>query len=81
MSARQKYKIFHTAVDNWFPDDCLVKIDGVDYCMDDKKWKVLWEDFAKVTTKCLCIGALDGWLVRIKKLSIKRDGFPYPGFC
>ncbi len=64
ISTRHVHKNFHMVVDKWFLDDCLVTIDGVGYCLDDKKWKWLLKDFAKKAMECLpvVLGLLMGGL-------------------
>ncbi len=48
ISTRYIHRIFQTVIDKWFLHDCLVKIDGVGYCLDNKKWKWLLKDFVKI---------------------------------
>ena len=66
------YSIFHDVVKNWILDDCLVKINCLDYVHDgDRLGKVALE-FARLSGGLFnqCIGAVDGWNVKIRKLSL-----------
>ncbi len=66
-------------VDKWFLNDCVVKIDGVGCCMDEKM-ECVARGFCKSSKGVFvaCIGAFDGWLVAIKKASVKSDCFQNP---
>ena len=68
------YEIFHDVINNWILDDKLVKINGIDYCCDDERMKEVALQFARSSNGVLngCIGALDGWIVKIIRPS-KRD--------
>jgi hypothetical protein len=71
------YTVFHDVLENWICDDGLVKINGDDYLNDIERMKDVACDFAGGSTIGIiggCIGALDGWLVKIKKPSKTRDG-------
>ncbi len=74
------YKIFHMVIDKWFLDDQLVTIDGVGYCMDERKMECFARGFCETSDGVFasCIGAIDGWLIKIKKPSVKRDGVNNP---
>ncbi len=65
---------------NCFFDNCLRKIDGVSYHMDDNKMEKVVRGFCKGINGVFagCIGALDGWLVKIEKPSLIRDGVQNP---
>ena len=47
ISTRHVHRTFHTVVDKWFLNDCLVKIDGVGYCMDNRKMEHFARGFCK----------------------------------
>ncbi len=81
ISTRYIHRIFHTVIDKWFLDDRLVRIDGVGYCLDSKKMEMVAKGFCENSDGVFagCIGALDGWLVKIKKPSAKRDNVQNPG--
>ncbi|KAL7466470.1 hypothetical protein ACHAXS_006769, partial [Conticribra weissflogii] len=67
------HTIFHIVVDK-------LKIDGVSYHMDDNKMEKVSRGFCKGINGVFagCIGALDGWLVKIEKPSLIRDGVQNP---
>ena len=69
------YEIFHKVIKEWILDDRLVKINGVDYCKDEECMAKVAGDFAKRSNYVIngCIGALDGWIVKIRKPSISKD--------
>jgi len=68
------YEIFHDVINNWILDDKLVKINGIEYCCDDERMKEVALQFARSSNGVLngCIGALDGWIVKILRPS-NRD--------
>jgi len=63
------YEIFHKVIKEWILDDRLVKINGVDYCEDDKRMEEVARGFAVASKNVIngCIGAIDGWIVKIRK--------------
>lgn len=72
--------IFHDVIEKWILDDRLVKISGIDYCSDiDRMEKVAFE-FSRGSNGVIngCIGAIDGWIVKIIKPSKTRDGVKNP---
>lgn len=71
------YEIFHKVIKDWILDDRLVKINGIDYCEDDERMSKVALDFATASNGILnsCIGAIDGWIVKIRKPSITKDLF------
>ena len=63
------YNIFHYVIEHWICHDQFVNRNFKEYLDNDKKmWQVAGQ-FAERTNGVLggCIGALDGWLVVIKK--------------
>jgi hypothetical protein len=69
------YEILHTVIKEWILDDRLVKINGVDYCHDEEHMAKVAGEFAK-RSNCVingCIGAIDGWIVKIRKPSRTKD--------
>ncbi len=79
-SSSHAYDIFHSVINNWILDDKLVKISGIDYMNDDKRLEEVAMIFLQKSDGVLagCIGAIDGWLVKIIQPSYK-DGVKYPG--
>ena len=73
------YNIFHMVVNKWINNPNLVKINGTDYCEDTGRMQAVALDFAKASNGVMngCIGALDGWLVKIIKPR-KKDGVRNP---
>ncbi len=63
------YEIFHKVIKDWILDDRLVKINGVDYCEDDNRLRKVARDFATASRNVIngCIGAIDGWVVKIRR--------------
>ena len=68
-------KIFMDVLDNWFLDDILVKINGSEYLDDEESMMDVARDFSIGSNGILsgCIGAVDGWVVKIIKPQKKRD--------
>lgn len=75
------YEVFHDVITNWINDDRLVKISGKDYLNDEEKMKEVARDFALGSNGLItgAIGALDGWLVKIRRPRQVRDGVRNPG--
>jgi hypothetical protein len=73
------FQIFFDVIANWIQDDRLVKINGIQYCKDEERMKKVALDFARASGGVMngCIGALDGWLVKINKPT-KKDGITNP---
>ena len=74
------YKIFHFVIQEWILDDRLVKINGVEYMQDRVRLEEVARQYSQHSGGLLngCIGAIDGWIVRIKKPS-KLDNVSNPG--
>ena len=74
------YDIFHDVVENWILDDRLIKINGIKYVSDEDRLEKVALHFARHSKGLLsgCIGAIDGWIVKIKKPTL-RDGITNPG--
>ena len=72
--------IFHDVIENWIIDDRLVKINGIDFVNDEERLEKVALQFACLSGGLLtgCIGAIDGWIVKIRKPSL-RDGVSNPG--
>lgn len=79
-SSSYAYEIFHSVIKNWILDDKLVKISGADYVNDEKRLEEVALVFMRKSNGVIagCIGAIDGWLVKIIRPSYK-DGVKYPG--
>ena len=79
-SSSYAYEIFHSVIKNWILDDKLVKISGADYMNNEKRLEEVALGFMRKSNGVVagCIGAIDGWLVKIIRPSYK-DGVKYPG--
>jgi hypothetical protein len=73
------YAIFRQVILEWICDDKLVNISGIDYCKDEDRMNAVARDFADGSNHVFsgCIGALDGWIVKIHKPR-KSDGVLNP---
>lgn len=74
------YSIFHDVIKNWILDDRLVKINGVEYVEDEERLQKVALEFARRSDGLIngCIGAIDGWIVKIRKPTAK-DNVTNPG--
>ena len=63
------YVLFHDVIGDWVLDDRFVKIDGAEYCSDVDWMSAVALDFSYGSKGVIngCIGALDGWTVKIIK--------------
>ena len=63
------YEIFHHVIKNWICDDRLVKINGLDYVANMDAMKAVALEFARASGGVIngCIGAIDGWVVKMKR--------------
>lgn len=79
-SSSHAYAIFHDVIQKWICDNKLVKISGIDYVNDEERLNEVATVFARRSNGLLagCIGAIDGWLVKIIRPSLK-DNVKYPG--
>ena len=69
------YEILHDIVCNWINDDRLVNINGEDYLNDNRRMARVANGFATGSKGLIkgAIGALDGWLVKLKRPTKIRD--------
>jgi len=70
------YDIFHDVIANWICDDRLVHINCAEYLNNEERMRNVAREFAVGSGGILagCIGALDGWLVKILKPNKDKDG-------
>ena len=65
------YEIFHYVIENWINNDAVIKFPGLEYFDDMIKMKKTSKEFRYTGTHrgiiSGCIGALDGWLVKIRR--------------
>ena len=75
------FSILHEVVTMWFCNDEIICINGKDYIKDVNRMKEVSREFGE-SCKCGvfkgCIGALDGWLVKIKQPT-RKDNVSNPG--
>lgn len=69
VSFNLSHKIFKEVINNWICHDEFYPINGIEYCEDDAKVCAVALQFSQSSRKEIngCIGALDRWLVTIKK--------------
>ena len=79
VSFNHAHKIFKDVVNNWLCHPLFYPINGVKYCGDDAEMSAVALQFSQSSHVVIngCIGALDGWLVKIKKPG-RRDGIKNP---
>jgi hypothetical protein len=79
VSFNHAHKIFKEVIDNWIRHPSVGTINGIQYCCDDEAMSAVALQFAQSSRGVItgCIGALDGWLVKIKKPG-RRDGVENP---
>ncbi len=75
VSFSYSYSIFHYVINNWINDEKFVSINGDQYLKDDALMSKVANDFAIGSNGLIkgAIGAIDGWLVRIKKPKVDID--------
>jgi hypothetical protein len=78
-SFNHTHKIVKHVVKNWLTHESFYPINGIAYCQDDEKMEEVALQFSRASRGVIngCIGALDGWVVKIKKPSA-RDGVENP---
>ncbi|KAL7501986.1 hypothetical protein ACHAXN_000114, partial [Cyclotella atomus] len=66
------YEILHHVIKEWILHDCLVKINGIEFCGDEERMGKVAREFAMKSNFVIngCIGAIDGWIVYIEKVSL-----------
>ena len=79
VSFNHAHKIFNEVVTEWLCHPSFNAINGIKYCRDDDEMNAVAMQFSQSSNGVIngCIGALDGWLVKIKQPS-SRDGVPNP---
>jgi hypothetical protein len=80
MGQSSAHIIFHQVVAEWINDERLVDINGIKYISDEGRLTKGALGFAQITNGalCSCMGALDGWIVKIQRPWKKRDKCPNP---
>ena len=74
-SFNHTHKIVRYVVQNWLLRKSFHPINGVDYCRDKQQLQAVALQFSQASRGVIngCIGALDGWVVKIRKPK-KSDG-------
>ena len=69
------YKIFHEVIHNWLSHELFCPIDGIQYCTNDEKMASVALQFCEHSSGIIngCIGALDGWVVKVQKPNFLGD--------
>ncbi|KAL7480656.1 hypothetical protein ACHAW6_006331 [Cyclotella cf. meneghiniana] len=78
-SFNHAHKIVAEVVENWLTHPLFNPIDGITYCSDDNRMREVSNEFHVSSQGVMsgCIGALDGWVVKVKQLSL-CDGLKDP---
>jgi hypothetical protein len=74
-SFNHTHKIFRYVIHDWLVHDSFYPINGVDYCRDKQQMQEVALQFSWASRGVIngCIGALDGWIVKIQQPR-KGDG-------
>ncbi len=72
--------IFYQVVAEWLNDERLVDINGIKYIFDEGQITNVALGFSQITNGalCGCMGALDGWIVKIQRPWKKHHKCPNP---
>ena len=78
-SFSNSYKIFCHVIKNWLSHELFYPINGVEYCSNDAAMASVALQFCESSGGLIngCIGALDGWIVKVQKPK-KSDGVNNP---
>jgi hypothetical protein len=62
-------KIIKYVMENWLSHELFCPIDGIEYCSNDARMASVALKFFETSSGLMngCIGALDGWIVKIQK--------------
>jgi len=75
MSFNHAHKVFKEVVRYWLTNESFYPINGVEYVNDDAMMNEVAMQFSNASNGVIngCIGALDGWVVKIQKPSRKDN--------
>ena len=75
ISFNHAHKIFKQVVLDWLTNESFYPINGVEYCNDDAMMSEVALQFSNASNGVIngCIGAVDGWVVKIQKPSPKDN--------
>ncbi len=73
------YENFCKVICHWICQDKLVRINAIEYCNDEQRMEEVARAFGNYSNHLFrgCIGAIDGWIVKIKQPS-KNDNVSNP---
>jgi hypothetical protein len=73
------YEFFCKVICHWICQDKLAMINGIEYCNDERRMEEVAHDFSNYSNHLFggCIGAIDGWILKIKQPS-KKDNVSNP---
>jgi len=79
ISFNHAHKIMGYVIQNWLTHPFFYPIDGIKYCSDELRMREVSDHFFNASQGVMsgCIGALDGWVVKIRAPS-RRDGVSDP---
>jgi hypothetical protein len=79
ISFNHSHKIFRQVLNQWILHDSFYPINGVEYCSNEDKMKAVALQFSASSGGVIngCIGAIDGWVVKIRRPN-KKDGILNP---
>ena len=68
-SFNHTHKIVKYVVQNWLCHETFYSINGLNYCKDDQQMQEVALQFSQTSRGVIngCIGALDGWVIKIQK--------------
>ena len=78
-SFNHMHKVFKYVIVNWLSHKSFYNINGIEYCSDENQMQEVALQFSQSSLGVMngCIGALDGWVVKIKKPT-RSDGVNNP---
>ncbi len=78
-SFNHMHKVFKYVIVNWLSHKSFYNINGIEYCSDENRMQEVALQFSQSSLGVMngCIGALDGWVVKIKKPT-RSDGVNNP---
>jgi hypothetical protein len=79
VSFNHSHKIFRQVLNNWILHKSFYPINGVEYCNNEEKMSAVALQFSATSGGVIngCIGAIDGWVVKIQRPN-KKDGVLNP---
>ncbi len=80
MGSSTAYHIFHQVIKDWILDNNQVKMNAAKYIQDEKHMEDVALQFTQSSNGiiCECVGAIDGWIVKIAMPTSKCDPVSNP---